>query len=174
MKWHGVKSVAKDLIGGGPQGGTIGLWEYQSQSNENANCVEEDSRFKWVDDLTVLEIINLLTIGITSYNVKHHVPSDVLLNNQYIPKENLKSQSYLKTINEWTKSKKMELNEKKTKNIIFNFTNKYQVSTRLSVNEKNIQTFDSVKLLGTIVANNLKWEENTASLVKRAHSECSF
>ena len=52
----------------------------------------------------------------------------------------------------------MELNEKKTKNIIFNFTNWYQVSTRLSVNDKNIQTFDSVKLLGTIVANNLKWE----------------
>ena len=64
----------------------------------------------------------------------------------------------------------MELNEKKTKNIIFNFTNWYQVSTRLSVNDKNIQTFDSVKLLETIVANNLKWEENTASLVKRAHS----
>ena len=169
VKWHNVKSVAKDLTGGGPQGGTLGVWEYQSNSNDNANCVKEDSRFKWVDDLTILEIINLLSIGITSYNIKHHVPSDILENNQFIPKENLQSQTNLDTINEWTKSKKMELNERKTKNIIFNFTKKYQVSTRLSVNEKNIETFDSVKLLGTIVENNLKWEENTASLVKRAH-----
>ena len=84
-------------------------------------------------------------------------------------RERLLSQTYLNTINEWTKTKKMELNEKKTKNIIFNFTDKYQVSTRLSLNDKNIETFDSVKLPETIVENNLKWEENTTSLVKRAH-----
>ena len=30
-----------------------------------------------MDDLTVLEIINLLTVGVTSYNVNQHVPSDL-------------------------------------------------------------------------------------------------
>ena len=92
VKWNNVISARKDLIGGGPQGGTFGVWEYQSQSNDNADCATEDDRFKFVDDLTVLEIINLLSIGIASYNIKLHVPSDIPTHNQYIPKENLVSQ----------------------------------------------------------------------------------
>ena len=69
------------------------MWEYQSPSNDNADCVTEDDRFKFVDDLTVLEIINLLSIGIASYNIKLHVPSDIPTHNQYIPKENLVRQT---------------------------------------------------------------------------------
>ena len=42
-------------------------------------------------------------------------------------------------INQWTKKKKMALNEKKTKNMIFNFTKKMQFTTKLSVNEKPIE-----------------------------------
>ena len=45
------------------------MWEYQSQSNDNADCFTEDDRFKFVDDLTVLEIVNLVSIGIASYNI---------------------------------------------------------------------------------------------------------
>ena len=59
-------------------------------------------RFKFVDYLTVLEIIDLLTVGITSYNIKSHVPSDIPIHNQYIPAGNLKSQYYLDEINKWT------------------------------------------------------------------------
>ena len=58
-----------NFIGGGPQGGTFGVWEYQSQSNYNADCVTEDDHFKFVDDLTVLEIITLVNIGFASYNI---------------------------------------------------------------------------------------------------------
>ena len=35
------------------QGGTFGILEYLSQSNDNANIVEEEDRFKFVDDLTI-------------------------------------------------------------------------------------------------------------------------
>jgi hypothetical protein len=36
VKWHGTISKSRKLNGGGPQGGTLGLLEYQSQSNKNA------------------------------------------------------------------------------------------------------------------------------------------
>jgi hypothetical protein len=85
VKWHGKLSSVKELNGGGPQGSTFGIWEYLSQSNDNANCISESERFKFVDDLSFLEIINLLSVGIASYNVRAHVPSDVLVNNQVIP-----------------------------------------------------------------------------------------
>ena len=44
-------------------GATPGILEYVSQSNRSADCVEKDDRFKFIDDLSILEIINLLTVG---------------------------------------------------------------------------------------------------------------
>ena len=81
VKWHGCRSVPKHIKGGGPQGATLGLLEYLSQSNHSADCVDIKDRFKFVDDLSILEIVNLLTVGIISfttylfllriYNLKH-------------------------------------------------------------------------------------------------------
>ena len=41
----------------------------------------------------------------------------------------------------------MRLNEKKTKNIIFNFNRKFQFTTDISVNNKNIEVVKETKLL---------------------------
>ena len=95
VKWHGCTSAEKNLPGGGPAGSTLGLLEYLSQSNNNADCVSQKDRFKFVDDLTTLEIVNVLTVGISSFNVKSQVPNDISNHNQYIPSENLKSQEHL-------------------------------------------------------------------------------
>ena len=70
VKWHGCTSVPRPINGGGPQGATLGILEYLSQSNHSSDSVSEEDRFKFVDDLTVLEIVNLLTIGITCFNIK--------------------------------------------------------------------------------------------------------
>ena len=69
--------------------------------------MNEEDRFKFVDDLTVLEIINLLLMEISSYDLYAHVPSDIPTTNNYIRKENLKSQENLSLINVWTKKKTM-------------------------------------------------------------------
>ena len=55
VKWKGLISSERDLNGGGPQGATFGIWEYLAQSNDNAECVSPENRFKFVDDLTILE-----------------------------------------------------------------------------------------------------------------------
>ena len=51
--------------------------------------VDPADRFKFVDDLTVLEIIDLLMTEISTYDLKEHVPSDIPVHNKYIKKENL-------------------------------------------------------------------------------------
>ena len=63
VKWHGVKSSERKLNGSGPQGSTFGVWEYLAQSNKNANFVPLKNKYKFVDDLSILEKINLLTVG---------------------------------------------------------------------------------------------------------------
>ena len=107
VKWQGETSTTRHLNGGGPQGATFGIWEYLAQSNTNSDCVESDYKFKFVDDLTVLEKINLLTIGISSFNSKLSVPSDIHESGLYIDPKNLQSQSYLDQIQQWTNNQKM-------------------------------------------------------------------
>ena len=80
------------MNGGGAQGATFGIWEYLAQSNSSADCVDPDYRFKFVDDLTVLEKVNLLIVGLSSFYSKSSVPNDVADHNQIIPANLLKSQ----------------------------------------------------------------------------------
>ena len=101
VKWHGETSEERKLNGGGPQGATFGIWEYLAQSNHSADCVNPDYRFKFVDDLSVLEKINLLIIGLASINPKISVPSDIPAHNQFIPSEHLKSQDYMNDVKQY-------------------------------------------------------------------------
>ena len=115
VKWHDCRSIPRKINGGGPQGATIGILEYLAQSNNSADCVSEEDRFKFIADLSILEIISLINIGLSSFNNKGQVPSDIPSHNQFIPPQNLESQKWLDNINEWTINQKMLVNEKKPK-----------------------------------------------------------
>ena len=54
VKWRGKLSSVRYLPGSGPQGSTFGVLEYLSQSNDNADNVPPEDRFKFMDDLTIL------------------------------------------------------------------------------------------------------------------------
>ena len=101
------------MPGSGAMGSNIGNWEFDSQINHNADCVPEEDRYKFVDDLSVLEIINLINIGISSHNSKYQVPNDVPTHGQIIPSMNLKSQGYIEDISKWTTNQQIIISEKK-------------------------------------------------------------
>ena len=75
VKFNNETSEFYRLIGGGPQGTLLGGIEYLAQSNDNADCVEPEDRFKYIDDLSLLQLI-LLSGLIIEYNFKSHVASD--------------------------------------------------------------------------------------------------
>ena len=56
VKWHGKLSKPRKLPGSGAQGASLGIWEFLSQTNHNADSVPQENRFKFVDDLSVLEL----------------------------------------------------------------------------------------------------------------------
>ena len=64
----------------------------------------------------------------------------------------------------------MILNQKKTKVMIFNCTDNYKFTTRLQLDKMNLEVVEKVKLLGVIISNDLKWDVNTAELVKKANA----
>ena len=46
------------------------MWSFLSQTNDNPEDAENDKIYKFVDDKSLLEVVNLLNIGIASHNVK--------------------------------------------------------------------------------------------------------
>ena len=150
-------------------GGTLGIVEYKSQSNDNTDFLESNEKYKYIDDLSILEIVNLILHGISSYNCKQQVPSDIRIGNKFLHNKDLKTQDYLNQISKWTDSKQMKLNSKKSNYMIFNFTRNSQFNTRLYLDEKLLDEKNEARLLGVIVSNNLTWHSNTADLVKRCY-----
>ena len=89
---------------------------------------------------------------------------------QFIATENRKSKNWLDRINLCTVNQKMQINEKKTKTMIFNYTNNYKFTTRLTINDNNVEVIDSTKLLGTIITSDLTWDANVAEIVKKSNA----
>ena len=169
VKWNKEFSSVRELPGGGPQGCSFGGMEYIVNSNDNTDHIEPDMKYKFVDDLSTLERINLILAGLSSHNFRNHVASDVGIDQKYLPSENIQAQSSLNKIVQWTQVNKMELNAKKSKVMIFNYTNDYQFSTRLSIDGNLLEVISETKLLGTIISSNLSWSSNTEMLVKKGY-----
>ena len=72
VKFNGTTSSTYHMPGGGCQGTLMGVLEYLVQCNDNANCVQPDLRFQYVDDLTILELLSLSPCSgnLSSYNCK--------------------------------------------------------------------------------------------------------
>ena len=167
VKWHNKLSTQRDLPGGGPQGSTLGLIEYDSQSNDNTEFLNPDDKYKFVDDLSVLVLINLITAGLASYNFREHVASDVGIDQLFLPSENVPAQKYMDNISRWTENNKMQLNEKKSNLMVFNYTHDYQFATRVTLNNSLLDVIHETRLLGSVISSNLKWHKNTEQLTKK-------
>ena len=173
VKWHGHMSTVRDLPGGGPQGTLFGLLEYDVNSNSNANHVHEELKFKFVDDLSILDIINLVLAGLCSYDFVQHVASDIAIDEKFLPSQNFNTQQSLNQIETWTKENKMKLNVKKSNIMIFNFTDS-QFATRLYLENSLLENIRETKLLGTIITSDLKWHRNTHMLVVKAYKRMTI
>ena len=170
VKWNGKISSSYILNGGGPQGGLMGILEYLSQTNHNTDFLSEDLKFKFIDDLSFLEILNLISQGLCSFNFKSKIPSDINSeHNQFLPHENFKTQAHLNEISKWTNNNLMQLNTEKSKYMIINFTDKFQFNTRLSLENNPIEQVSQDSLLGVVINDKLTWESNTEFIVKKAY-----
>ena len=74
VKWNGEISETMDLNGGGPQGALWGILEYLSLSNDNTSHIPLKEKYKYIDDLSILEKVNLLALSYlhTTLNAMWH------------------------------------------------------------------------------------------------------
>ena len=173
VKFNLEESGVYQLCGGFPQGSKIGQDCYLAGSNDSAESVSEEDRFKYIDDLQVLELIMLAGI-LTDYDVYLHVPSDVPLDHKFLSGADTNMQSHLDKLSVWTTDNLMKLNPDKCSYIIFSRA-KVDFVTRLSVDGTKIYQKAATKLLGCWIDEDAgTWSTNTRELVKSAYSRISM
>ena len=146
VRFKGKESSQRQLIGGGPQGTLVGVYEYIVASDDCASDIEPEDRYKYIDDLTLVEMI-LLSSTLVEYDFQNHVASDIGTDHLFLPPETFASQQRLDNIVSWTDKNLMLLNEKKSNYIIFT-RSKSQFSTRLQMNNQNLERQSVTKILG--------------------------
>ena len=148
VKFNGELSKVLALIGGGPQGTLLGQIEYLVQSNDNADMISPEDRFKYIDDLSVLQLVCLSGL-LTEYNFYSHVASDIGTEDKFLPAESFATQDNLNSIANWTRENKMQINEGKCNFMIFSRSEE-QFTTRLSMNNVKLDRISEVKILACI------------------------
>ena len=100
--------------------GMVGSWFMDIiASDDAAEEVPEDDKYKYVDDLSVLEALK--TEGkLIEYDVREHVPSDVATGQPFLPPNQTQTNTYNSSIAQWTKENIMKLNTEKSNYMLFN------------------------------------------------------
>ena len=187
LKYNGAESLPQSLPGGSVQGSLVGIIlfiielsdagmpvplqpnmdDVISVSSPAPSITENEIRLKYVDDQTQGEVLKLQEVlnlradltGPRSYHDRHgHV----------LPEDKSLLQKRLNEVQEYTKIHKLKINEKKTKIMSFNFSNKFDFLPKLSYGEKELEVVRSTKLLGILISSDLKWNDHTLYIVKKA------
>ena len=83
-----IVKLPRKLLGGGLQGTLLGLVEYLIQSNDNTHIVDESMRFRFVDDMTILEQV-MIGSWLSDSNLKIHVANDIEVEEHVISTQDL-------------------------------------------------------------------------------------
>jgi hypothetical protein len=137
----------------------------------NAHKVIKQMHAKYIDDLTVAEALNLKEVLTVEREEELIRPLNYHKRTEHKIKVNCsRVEDKLAEIEEHARQNQMEINQKKTKLMLFNTAIKYDYKPHIEVNGETLEVVSRMKLLGVIITDNLKWHENTAHITKKAFS----
>ena len=87
-----------------------------------------------------------------------------------LPEEASKVQKQLDTLERHAVKNEMKINKKKTKTMLFNTARSKDFSPKLKIKNETIELVEDMKLLGVKITSDLKWNENTNYITKKAYS----
>jgi hypothetical protein len=173
VRYNSAESSLIRLVGGFPQGSLIGQDAYLVTSDDCADTVEPEDKFRYIDDLEILELIKLSGILI-DYDTHSHVPADVGTHQQFLPPDTLRTPSYLDSICDWTDSNLMKLNPSKSSYMLFTRSQE-QFATRLALNSQLLEQKQASKILGIWIEEDAgSWQTNTTEICKSAYGRMSM
>ena len=131
----------------------------------------ENMHAKYVDDMTIAQSINL----------KNDLKSDLSKNwtkppmkrerhELFLPNDKNHIQVQLDRLCNYADENQMKLNNDKTKVMLFNQANQWDFLPEIVVGGQNLEVVEVYKLVGVMISSNLKWDENTEYITKKAYS----
>ena len=190
VKYNGKSSSKKSMPGGGPQGTILGMFLFLILINDagfpeenrilgeritsatNKRKLIENNHWKYVDDLTLAEAIDLKntlkddTENTLEYPLTYHNRT-----NQILAPEDSDVQKQLNLLDTYCTENEMIINKKKTKVMLFNTSKKRDFTPKLKINNEEIYVVDELKLLGVMITNDLKWNSNTSYITKKGYKK---
>ncbi len=153
VKLQGTISTVRKLIGGSAQGSLLGGTQYIVASNNVAADVSVENKYRYFDDIEILDLILLSNI-LVDYDFKSRVASDIGIGHKFLPPQSYNMQAHLNNIISWTDTNCMKLNLSKSNYMIFTRSQTH-FSTRLSLGNMNVEQVRAVKLLGVWLTEDL-------------------
>ena len=148
VKMNSIVSSTIIMNTGTPQGCVLSPLLYSLFTND---CVSHHSSvplLKFADDTTLIGLVS----DSDESEYRHEVSSLV----------------------SWCDTNNLQLNASKTREMIVDFRKRKSPLAPIIVNGDSIKRVDCFKFLGTIISNDLTWENNTDAVVKKAQQRLFF
>ena len=185
VNYKGATTEAKKLPGGGPQGTLLGLLLFlilinlcgfnQEETEIGSTITKTKLPFqqptfhtKYVDDLLIAEALKMQETLVSNPN---RVLPDTYHSRMRLKLDPEKSKVYkeIDNIQDYAIKNEMKINSSKTKFMVFNPTLSFDFVPDKKLDNKSLDTVESMKLLGLVVSNDLTWKSNTEYLTKKAY-----
>ena len=95
------------------------------------------------------------------------------MDDQFLPTEKYQTQETLNSVANWTEENLMQINEKKCNYMTFS-RSKSKFSTRLKINDVNMERITETKLLGVWLSDDIGWTRNCKEICMKAFSRLSM
>ena len=138
-------SAPKTINGAVPQGAILGLECFTTMIDD---MTAEHPVYKYVDDSTPFEILKCNSVSTL--------------------------QGSINTIQQWSRTNDMRLNAKKTHEMTICFKQKRPKFDPILIDSAPVQSVESAKLVGVIIQKDLKWDENTNNILRKAQKRLYF
>ena len=148
IKYNQQQAGPFELVGGSPQGSFLGQLCFSTGSLDNTEVlnIEEEDKYQYVDDLSLLELIFLTDI-LMEYDFRTHVASDIGIDQRFVPPSLTKTQIFNEGISLWSEQNITRLNIDKSKYIIHTRMRE-DIATRFTLKNALIERQSEVKILG--------------------------
>ena len=179
INYKGVTSSRRILPGGFGQGTSLGGFLFLIKFN--GACLRppvprpvsgnKALQVKFVDDVSQVASINMKASLVPDTAARPRPLKYDERTSMILPNEENLLQQQVNSFQTFVAQNKLMANTKKCKTMKFNFSKKHDFPLEIIMGQEVLDEVNQMKILGVIISSDLKWQNNTEYIVKKAMSK---